>query len=75
VTAPIQSRVFECAAEIVGGQRKLCDRLKVSPLQLSLWLSNEQTAPLPVFLGAVDVILASERGFAAIFNSRTPALH
>lgn len=75
MTAPIQSRVFKCAAELSGGRRQLCDRLEISQHQLARWMANEETSPLPVFLAAVDVILESEQGFAAIFDSRAPALH
>ena len=75
MSAPIQARVFKCAVEILGGRRQVCERLEISPQQLARWIANEETSPLPVFLSAVDVILASERGFAAIFDSRTAALH
>ncbi len=75
MTAPIQARVFQCAAELLGGPRQLSDRLGVSPGQLSRWMANEETSPLPAFLGAVDIILASEEGFAAIFSSRAATLH
>lgn len=76
MSAPIQAKVFECAAQIAGGRARLCERLEISPVQLARWIANEETCPLPAFLGAVDVIMESERGFAAIFDSphRRPAL-
>jgi hypothetical protein len=68
VAAGIQAKVFQCAADIVGGRRRLCERLDVSGADLSRWLSNQQTSPLPVFFRALDIVLASERGFRAIFR-------
>ena len=70
MTAPIQARVFKCAAELLGGQGYLCDRLGVSPNDLSRWMTNEETSPLLVFFGALDIVLASKEGFAAVFPSR-----
>lgn len=69
MVASIQARVFECAADIVGGPHQLCDRLDVSSSDLSRWLSNQQTSPLPVFFRALDIVLASERGFGAVFRA------
>lgn len=68
----MQSRVLECAAEIAGGIPQLCERLQVSEPRLRKWLDNAETCPLPEFLAAVDIVLESERGFAAIF-SRKPS--
>jgi hypothetical protein len=73
MVSSIQARVFECAAEILGGQAKLCDRLRISPSDLARWLTNQETSPLPVFFRATDILLASEQGFGAIFSS--PRLH
>jgi hypothetical protein len=70
MTAPIQARVFKCAAELLGGQGHLCDRLGVSSNDLSRWMTNEETSPLLVFFGALDIVLASKEGFAAVFPSR-----
>ena len=70
MTAPIQARVFKCAAELLGGQGHLCDRLGISPNELSRWMTNEETSPLLVFFGALDIVLASKEGFAAVFPSR-----
>ena len=79
MTAPIQARVFQCAAELVGGQGHLCDRLGVSPNDLSRWMTNDETSPLLVFFGALDIVLASKEGFAAVFPPRrrreVPELH
>ena len=73
VAASVQARVFECAADIVGGLGRLCDHLDVSPAQLSRWLTNQQTSPLPVFFRALDIVLSSERGFGAIFGGSPKA--
>jgi hypothetical protein len=70
MTAPIQARVFKCAADLLGGQGHLCDRLGISPNELSRWMTNEETSPLLVFFGALDIVLASKEGFAAVFPSR-----
>ena len=68
MNARLQARVFECAAEIIGGRKQLCDHLGIEASQLSRWMTSEETSPLPAFLGAVDVILASKQGFGAIFT-------
>jgi hypothetical protein len=70
MTAPIQARVFQCAAELVGGPGHLCDRLGVSPNDLSRWITNEETSPLLAFFGALDIVLESKQGFAAVFPHR-----
>lgn len=70
MTAPIQARVFRCAAELVGGQGHLCARLGVSPNDLSRWMTNDETSPLLVFFGALDIVLASKEGAAAVFPPR-----
>jgi hypothetical protein len=70
MTAPIQARVFKCAAELLGGQGHLCERLGVSPNDLTRWMTNEETSPLLVFFGALDIVLASKEGFAAVFPAR-----
>jgi hypothetical protein len=69
VSSSIQSRVFECAADILGGQSELRDRLRISPSDLARWLTNQETSPLPIFFRAVDILLASEQGFGAIFSA------
>lgn len=70
MTAPIQARVFQCAADLVGGQAPLCDRLGVSPNDMSRWIANEETSPLLAFFGALDIVLGSKEGFAAVFPPR-----
>ncbi len=72
VAPTMQSRVLECAAEIAGGIPQLCERLEVSEPELQRWLGNEEVCPLPQFLKAVDIVLESERGFAAIFSGKPP---
>ena len=69
VATSIQSRVLECAAEIVGGTPQLCERLGVSEPELRTWLDHGEVCPLPVFLQAVDIVLESKRGFSAIFTT------
>ena len=69
----MQSRILQCAAEIVGGAAQLCQRLEVSEPELQRWLSNEEVCPLPTCLQAVDIVIESERGFSAIFSSKPPA--
>lgn len=66
----MQSRVLECAAEIAGGVPQLCERLEAAEADLQRWLRDEEVCPLPEFLKAVDIVLESERGFAAIFSSK-----
>lgn len=68
----MQTRVLECAAEIAGGIPQLCKRLEASEDEARKWIAGEETCPLEQFLKAVDVILESDRGFSAIFQSKPP---
>jgi hypothetical protein len=42
-------------------------------------MTNDETSPLLVFFGALDIVLASKEGFAAVFPPRrrreVPELH
>jgi hypothetical protein len=68
----MQTRVLECAAEIAGGIPQLCKRLEASEDEMKAWLAGEEICPLEKFLAAVDIVLESERGFSAIFQSKPP---
>ena len=45
------------AAELVGGDAKLCRLLKVPLADLRRWIDDQAHPPRDVFLRAVDVIL------------------
>jgi hypothetical protein len=45
------------AAELAGGQAKLCRILKVPAAELQKWLADRAVPPRGVFLQAVDFIL------------------
>ena len=73
MTTPLHVRVFHCAAELVGGQGCLSDRLGVSPEELSRWMSNQEAPPLLAFFDGLKIVLASEQGFATVFPHRSHA--
>ena len=49
------------AAGLIGGARRLSDRLGVSMADLTRWLAGEGRPPLDVFLRAVDILLRGQR--------------
>ena len=49
------------AAGLIGGARRLSDRLGVSMPDLTRWLAGEGRPPLDVFLRAVDILLQEQR--------------
>jgi hypothetical protein len=52
-------RTLHRACEKLGGVRALATHLRVSPMAVIRWLDGASPVPQPVFLAAVDTILAS----------------
>jgi Putative antitoxin of bacterial toxin-antitoxin system, YdaS/YdaT len=53
----VQSRALRKAAELVGGQKILAERLGVKVEDIEKWIAGTRRTPRDVFLGAVDLIL------------------
>jgi hypothetical protein len=54
-------KLLQAAAEIVGGNKALANRLGIGEAVLSLFLSDSRTLPDPLLLQAVDIILADRQ--------------
>jgi hypothetical protein len=52
----VYARTLRRAAEIVGGDRELAVKLRVTPSHLALWLAGSELPPMDVFLKAVDLV-------------------
>ena len=53
----VYCRTLRKAAELIGGQAKLCRHLRVPADELQKWLEDRAAPPIGVFLRAVDLIL------------------
>src|SRR5258706_3558722 len=53
----VYSRTLRKAAELIGGQAKLCRHLRVPATELQNWLDDKSVPPMGIFLRAVDVII------------------
>ncbi|MGE5640090.1 MAG: hypothetical protein ACM30H_08345 [Clostridia bacterium] len=53
----VYSRTLRKAAELIGGNAKLCRHLRVPAEELQKWLEDRAAPPIGVFLRAVDLIL------------------
>lgn len=53
----VYSRALRKAAELVGGQAKLCRHLRVPAADLQSWIDDKSVPPRGIFLRAVDVII------------------
>lgn len=50
-------RLLQAAAEIVGGDKGLADRLGISETLLAIFMADRRELPDPLLLRAVDIIL------------------
>jgi hypothetical protein len=57
VAASVYSRTLQKAAELIGGQSKLCRHLRVPEAELQKWIDDKAVPPMGVFLRAVDLII------------------
>jgi hypothetical protein len=58
----VRSRAVEKAAQILGGEEKLADRLGLSPSTVRLLMDGKLPVPQHVFLQVVDIISADDDG-------------
>jgi hypothetical protein len=69
------ARLLQAAAEIVGGEKELARELGISETLLSRFMADLLPLPDPLFLRAVDVVLArqhSELALAVLPRARSP---
>jgi hypothetical protein len=57
VAASVYSRTLKKAAELIGGQAKLCRHLRVPAAELQKWIDDKAFPPIGIFLRAVDLII------------------
>jgi hypothetical protein len=57
VAASVYSRTLQKAAELIGGQAKLCRHLRVPAAELQNWIDDKVVPPIGIFLRAVDLII------------------
>jgi hypothetical protein len=57
VATSIHSRALQKAAELLGGQARLCRHLQVPSEVLQAWIEDRAVPPQALFLRVVDVIL------------------
>ncbi len=53
----VQSRALRKAAELLGGQEKLAERLGVSAAGIEKWTGGKTATPREIFLRVVDLII------------------
>ncbi len=53
----VQSRALRKAAELLGGQRKLAERLGVNVTEIEIWTEGKRATPREIFLRVVDLII------------------
>jgi hypothetical protein len=58
VAASVYSRALQKAAELIGGQQKLCRYLHVPAAELQSWIDDKKVPPKGIFLRVVDFIIA-----------------
>lgn len=58
MAASVYSRTLQKAAELIGGQQKLCRYLHVPAADLQRWIDDRKVPPTGIFLRVVDLIIA-----------------
>jgi hypothetical protein len=53
----VYSRTLQKAAELIGGQKKLCRHLRVPMADLQAWIDDKSVPPMAIFLRAVDLVI------------------
>jgi transcriptional regulator with XRE-family HTH domain len=57
VAISVQSRALRKAAELLGGQKKLAERLGVDVAEIEKWTAGKVAPPREIFLRVVDLII------------------
>jgi hypothetical protein len=58
MAASVYSRTLQKAAELIGGQQKLCRYLRVPAADMQRWIDDKKVPPTGIFLRVVDLIIA-----------------
>ena len=58
MASSVYSRTLTKAAELVGGEAKLCKALRVPAAELRRWIADQAAPPMGTFLRAVDIVLS-----------------
>jgi Putative antitoxin of bacterial toxin-antitoxin system, YdaS/YdaT len=83
VAISVQSRALQKAAELLGGRKKLAERLGVKVAEIEIWIAGGQATPREVFLRVVDLLIdeippsggSSEPGDPPFSRSSAPFSH
>jgi hypothetical protein len=57
VASSVYSRTLQKAAELLGGNAKLCRHLRIPADELQKWLDDKAKPPIAIFLRAVDLVI------------------
>jgi DNA-binding transcriptional regulator YdaS (Cro superfamily) len=57
VAISVQSRALRKAAGLLGGQKKLAQRLGVNVAEIEIWTDGKRATPREIFLRVVDLII------------------
>jgi hypothetical protein len=57
MASSVYSRTLQKAAELIGGQAKLCRHLRVPAAELQKWIDDKAVPPIGIFLRVVDLII------------------
>lgn len=57
VASKVYARALQKAAELLGGRRKLAERLGIPAADLERWIADGKEPPREIFLRAVDLII------------------
>jgi hypothetical protein len=71
----LQPKLFKRAIEIAGDAETLCQRLRVEPHALQLWMEGRATTPGWAFHALIDLILDDDLARAAQDRRRSPRPH
>ena len=59
-------KLLKAAAEVIGGEDALAERLGITPSQLKMLLADQFSLPDPLLLRAVDIILEDRHARGAL---------
>jgi hypothetical protein len=67
-------KLLQAAAEIVGGNQALAERLEISEMLLAMFLADVREFPDRLLLQAVDIILADRQSAPRLTATRPQPL-
>ena len=57
MASSVYSRALHKAAELIGGNAKLCRYLRVPAAELQKWIDDKGVPPIGIFLRVVDLVI------------------